>query len=183
MGLVSNRNPNYCFIDGQNLETGLKNQDLEVDYSLLYNYLVGKYFIKKVFYCIKYSNYRQEFYRDLERIGYTLVFSSGMGNSRIDGSHKVNVDADLIVTALEKYFVVEKFGCILISGDGDFVPLIRFFERQEEFVKIISTDRNSTSKMLNFDRYTKIKRNLTFIIPELVYLTQKISPPRGEWRD
>lgn len=176
---MSDRKPNYCFIDGQNLETGLGNQILEPNYRQLFDYLSKKYSTKKVFYCVKYSNYRQQFYKDLENIGYILIFSSGMGNSRLDGSHKVNVDADLIVTALEKYFVIEKFGCVLISGDGDFVPLIRFFERQKEFVKIITADKESTSKMLSFDRYTKIKRNLTFIIPELLNLTKKISPPRG----
>jgi uncharacterized LabA/DUF88 family protein len=102
-----------------------------------------------------------------------------MGNSRKDGTQKVNVDADLIVRAMKDYFTQEKFGLILLSGDGDFVPLIRFFEEQNQFVKIITASRNSTSNMLIFDRYKKKQRYLTYINEELKKLTKKISPPKG----
>ncbi|MFM5959238.1 MAG: NYN domain-containing protein, partial [Dolichospermum sp.] len=110
-----------------------------------------------------------------------LVFSSGTGNSRTDGCHKVNVDGDLIVQVMKDYFMVEKFGLVLLSGDGDFVPLVRFFETEGQFVKIISPTKASTSKMLVFDRFTKRQRFLTFIDTietKLQKLTKKISLPK-----
>jgi uncharacterized LabA/DUF88 family protein len=169
--------PNICFIDGQNLETGLYTNGYEADYELLITYLKEKYNVTKVYYCIKYfkSKERIAHIERLKPLGYYLIFSSGMGNKGESKYHKVNVDADLIVKALEEYFVVGKYGLILISGDGDFIPLIRFFEKQNQFVKIICADRNSASAMLSNDRYTK--RNLTYIYPELQKLIQKISPP------
>jgi len=172
---------NYCFVDGQNIETGLQIQGLEIIYQLLFDYLVNKYNVKKVYYCTKYSNYstRLQFFQSLKKIGFELIYSSGMGNGRADGSHKVNVDADLIVKCLKDYFLKEKFGLILLSGDGDFVPLIRFFEEQKQFVKIITPSKISTSKMLSFDRFTKKKRYLTYICEDLAKLTKKISPRVG----
>jgi len=172
---------NYVFIDGQNIETGLRLQGLELDFQLLFNYLKTKYKVKKVYYCAKFSMHssRKKFFKELKTIGYEMIFSSGMGNGRKDGSHKVNVDADLIVQAMKDYFLQEKFGLILLSGDGDFVPLIRFFEDQNQFVKIITASKISTSNMLAFDRYKKKQRYLTYIQPELQKLCQKISPQKG----
>ena len=80
---------------------------------------------------------------------------------------------------MKDYFLQEKFGLILLSGDGDFVPLIRFFEDQNQFVKIITASKISTSNMLAFDRYKKKQRYLTYIQPELQKLCQKISPQKG----
>jgi uncharacterized LabA/DUF88 family protein len=181
----TNKKPeNYAFIDGQNIETGLQIQGLEILYQELFDYLTTKYKVKKVYYCSKYSNYslRLQFFENLKKIGYEMIFSSGVGNGRDDGSHKVNVDADLIVKCLTDYFLVEKFGLVLLSGDGDFVPLIRFFEQQKQFVKIISPSKIATSKMLSFDRFTTKRRFLTYLCEELPKLTKKISP-RREWRD
>lgn len=82
---------NYVFIDGQNIETGLRLQGLELDFQLLFNYLKTKYKVKKVYYCAKFSMHssRKKFFKELKTIGYEMIFSSGMGNGRKDGSHKV----------------------------------------------------------------------------------------------
>ena len=37
---------------------------------------------------------------------------------------------------------------ILLSGDGDFLPLINFYEKKGHFVQIISTDYDHTSVFL-----------------------------------
>jgi uncharacterized LabA/DUF88 family protein len=174
------KTPNYAFIDGQNIETGLRMQCLELDFQALFDYLTLKYKVKKVYYCAKFSRHssRQRFFKKLESIGFEMVFSSGIGNGKSDGSHKVNVDADLIVQSMKDYFMVEKFGLILLSGDGDFIPLIRFFEEQKQFVKIITATKISTSNMFAFDRYKKKQRFLTFIYEDLQKLTKKISPQK-----
>lgn len=180
-GKIKTNIPNKAFIDGQNLETGLANSGLEIDIDLFFSYLLQTYKVTEVYYFIKFSRNpeREKYFEQLKKIGYRVVFSSGMGNSRIDGSHKVNVDADLILKAVEEYFRNGRFGLILVSGDGDFIPLIRFFEKEKEFVKIITADKESASKMLAFDRYTRTKRYLVNINSDLPKLTKKISPPRG----
>jgi uncharacterized LabA/DUF88 family protein len=169
--------PNYCFIDGQNLETSLHKNNLVPNYLDLFCYLQGKYKVTKIYYCAKFTNKteRRKLFNKLRDIGYEIIFSSGCGNANLDGFHKVNVDADLIVKALKEYYSVEKFGLILISGDGDFIPLIRFFEDEKQFVKLICPDRFSTSKMLESDRFTKKRRYITFYFEELQILTNKIS--------
>jgi uncharacterized LabA/DUF88 family protein len=170
---------NHVFIDGQNVETGLRNNSLSLDFQAFFDYLKVEYKVDKIFYCVKFNKNKERlvFFQDLEKIGYNLIFSSGVGNSRADGSHKVNVDADLIVYAMQEYYSIQKFGLILVSGDGDFVPLIRFFEEEKQFVKIITPDKDSTSNMLSFDRYTKTKRFLTYINPDLQNYIQKIISP------
>jgi uncharacterized LabA/DUF88 family protein len=169
--------PNYCFIDGQNLETSLHKNNLVPNYLDLFCYLQTKYKVTKIYYCAKFTNktVRQELFTDLKKIGYEIIFSSGCGNANLDGFQKVNVDADLIVNAMKNYYTQEKFGLVLISGDGDFVPLVRFFEDEKQFVKIIGADRFSTSSNLAFDRFTKKRRNITFYFEELLNLTKKIS--------
>ena len=49
--------PNKAFIDGQNLETGLSNFDLEIDPDLFFNYLIVTYKAVEVYYFIKFSKY------------------------------------------------------------------------------------------------------------------------------
>ena len=167
---------NNAFIDGQNIETGLFLKNLELDYQELFLYLQKVFKVKQVFYCIKFSNQpqRQKLYKELEDIGYNLIFSSALGNFK-NNVLKVNVDADLIVRTMQEFYENGSFGLVLLSGDGDFVPLTRFFESKRCFVKIIGADKDSTSKMLEFDRFTKTSRPISYIFPDLQKLTKKIS--------
>jgi hypothetical protein len=49
--------PNYAFIDGQNIETGLWLAGFEIDFQKLYEYLLEKYKVEKVYYCVKFSKH------------------------------------------------------------------------------------------------------------------------------
>jgi uncharacterized LabA/DUF88 family protein len=127
---------NIAYIDGQNIEKSLEKLGFEIDWAKVYIFLTTH----KVYPCSRvicyfkysYSIDRNKFFEKLKLIGFEVYLSNFCGND------KINVDADIIVKAMEEYYEVGKFNLILLSGDGDFVPVVKFFERKQCKVWIIA---------------------------------------------
>ena len=140
------RIPNYAFVDGQNVETSLLHKQSKLDWLQLYQQLKTH----KVHPCSRticyfkysFSPQRQKFFEDLKAIGYQIVLSNYCGNG------KVNVDADIIVDCLSQYFETSQFNLVLLSGDGDFVPLLKKFELMKSKVWIIGGAESNISENL-----------------------------------
>ena len=126
--LESVKVPNYAFIDGQNLYRGLE----ELGYKLLYkefiDYLKGKYKCKKVFIFFKENQMFDGFYDQIRAMGYSVILSKS--HNRVNNFTKSNIDGDLIVKAMRSYYEVENHNLILLTGDGDFLPLVNFMKRK-----------------------------------------------------
>lgn len=52
-----------------------------------------------------------------------------------------NIDTDLVITSLEEFFVTKKHDMLLMSGDGDFLPLLKFYEEYNCYTEIIAPSR------------------------------------------
>ena len=85
---------NYAFIDSQNLNLGIKNLGWKLDFTRFRIYLKEKYKVEVAYLFIGYIPENQDLYDSLQKAGYILKFKPVLPNK--DGSHKGNVDADLV---------------------------------------------------------------------------------------
>jgi hypothetical protein len=65
---------NYAFIDGQNLNLGIKSQGFDIDYRKLRLYLKNKYYVNTAFMFIGFVEGNQKLYTKLQRAGFILIF-------------------------------------------------------------------------------------------------------------
>ena len=65
---------NFAFIDGQNLNLGIKNLGWKLDYIRFRRYLLEEYSVKTAYYFIGYVPGNQPLYSELQKAGYVLIF-------------------------------------------------------------------------------------------------------------
>jgi hypothetical protein len=91
-GYLREKQNNYAFIDSQNLNLSIRNQDWVLDFKKFRRYLGDKYSITKAFLFIGYIPQNQTLYINLQKDGYILVFKPTL--TLPDGRVKGNVDAE-----------------------------------------------------------------------------------------
>jgi uncharacterized LabA/DUF88 family protein len=159
---ITQINPNYCFIDGQNIETELLKSSQRIDWKLLFEYLQTRHKCSRIIVFLKNSKYRNNFYNSLKKIGYEVELSDFSGK-------KVNIDGDLIVSSLVEYFQDQKYNLFLFSGDGDFAPLLRFFESSGMYTKVFACSTSISGNIIK-DKKSFLDRSVTFIDTRLSQL-------------
>ncbi|MBQ3309237.1 NYN domain-containing protein [Candidatus Saccharibacteria bacterium] len=129
---------NFAFIDAQNLYKSLKNAGWKLDYHKFRKYLRKRYkIVKAIVFIGKQERYRQQ-YAAYHRAGFELEFKEAVPYRRNDGKidMKANVDVDLTVGVLGKYNGhYDK--AVVVSGDGDFLPLYSFLRRSGKLKAIL----------------------------------------------
>ena len=132
------KEPNYAFIDSQNLNLGVKSLGWKVDYRKLRLYLKNKYKVEKAFIFIGLVANNQKLYTKLQAAGFIMVFKPTVryfenGKETVKG----NVDAELVLHAAAiEYGNYEK--AVIITGDGDFACLISYLQDNKKLLKIIA---------------------------------------------
>lgn len=92
---VSNRKPNYAFIDSQNLNLGVRSLKWKLDFKKFRLYLKNKYNIDKAYLFIGLIPGNEELYSYLSDSGYNLVFKQTVQYKQGQKvTYKGNVDAD-----------------------------------------------------------------------------------------
>ncbi len=151
---MTERQNNYAFIDGNNLYLGAKNQNIYLDYGKFRKYLRNKYLIEKAFLFIGYTQENTELYSELQRNGFILIFKPTIPFVDSDGhkTMKGNVDAELVLhSAAIEYDNYDKV--IIVTSDGDFACLMKYLEKNDKLLKII-TPTGKYSKLLKpFNRH------------------------------
>jgi uncharacterized LabA/DUF88 family protein len=140
---------NMAFIDGQNLHLSTVKSDnpWRIDLVRFGIYLRSKYCVERAYYFI---GYRDDLYKDLyekvERAGYILVFKEH--NPMMFSRKKGNVDSDIIFHSMKKLYKKENFDkIVLVSGDGDYKPLVDFLIEENKFCKILFPSRKNISSL------------------------------------
>ena len=158
-----------AFVDGQNLYQSLKQHNLELDLVNFTDFVKQKYKPDVLFWFVKYTqnDFMLNIYKELEEMGWTIQYSSSNkdiydSQNNLIGS-KTNIDADLIVKAMQEYYEEGEYRLVLVSGDGDFVPLLRFFEQKTGKVILLSASPDTTSGMLRYDRINKKNREIIYV--------------------
>ncbi|MCX5695377.1 MAG: NYN domain-containing protein [Candidatus Omnitrophica bacterium] len=141
---------NYAFIDSQNLNLAIREQDWQLDFKRFRKYLEDKYDVTKAFLFIGYIATNASLYTSLQEDGYILIFKPTL--SLPDGRVKGNIDAELVLHAMIEYPNYDK--ALVVTGDGDFHCLIDYLKRQDKLAKLVIPNQYKFSSLLRkFGQY------------------------------
>ena len=134
---------NYAFIDSQNLNLSIRNQQWVLDFRKFRKYLKDKYNITKAFLFIGFVPQNQSLYTNLQEYGFILIFKPTLVLP--DGKVKGNVDAELVLHVMIEYNNYDK--SLIVTGDGDLYCLVDYLLKQEKLLKLMIPDRNKFSSL------------------------------------
>ncbi len=143
---------NYAFIDGQNLNLGVRELSWHLDYKKFRVYLREKYKVDKAYYFIGYLDENRNLYKFLQEAGYILIFKPIVRDG--EGRVKGNVDADLVLQATIDYKSYDK--AVLVSSDGDFYSLVKYLYKHGKLRAVISPYVKTCSVLLKKSAKEKI---------------------------
>lgn len=138
----------YAFIDSQNLNQGVLKQGGKLDFRKFRQYLKLKHNVAKAFLFIGYVEENKPLYEYLKHAGYICVFKKVIEYKDKEIATKGNIDADLVLHTMIEYPNYDK--AIIVSGDGDFFPLIEYLKKKGKLLKIITPNKKYSSLLLKF---------------------------------
>ncbi|MFO7882936.1 MAG: NYN domain-containing protein [Kosmotogaceae bacterium] len=143
---------NFAFIDGQNLNLGIKSLGWKMDFSRFRRYLKEKYSVTTAYYFIGYVSGNQDLYLFLQKAGYVLMFKPTIPDD--DGNVKGNIDTDLVLQAMLDY---QKYdNAVIVSSDGDFYSLVNYLYKKNKLEYVISPYKATCSSLLKKSAKEKI---------------------------
>lgn len=129
---------NYAFIDGQNLNLGIKEIGWKLDLKRFRIYLKEKYGVTKAYYFIGFVEGNNDLYASLQEYGYILIFKPTFRNQL--GKVKGNCDAELV---LQSMIDIEKYDkAVIVTGDGDFYCLIKYLNEANKLKMVIAPNKS-----------------------------------------
>ncbi len=144
-----NNYKNYAFIDGQNLYMGTNSEDPPwvIDLFKFRKYLYKKYQVKKAYYYIgQIITKNSGIYNKIKEAGFIIINKEHI-NSMLSNK-KGNVDSDIIFDIMKKICEKEDFGkVLLVSGDGDYIKLVKYLIEKNKFEKILFPNRKFYSSL------------------------------------
>jgi len=145
---------NYAFIDSQNLNLSVREQEWLLDYRKFRTYLRDSHGVAKAFLFIGYVHTNQLLYTALQEYGYVLVFKPTLvlPNGKVKG----NVDAELVLHAMVEYDNYDR--AVIVTGDGDFHCLVNYFLQQDKLAKLIIPNQYKFSSL-----YRKMMPHIVFL--------------------
>jgi len=127
---------NFAYIDGANLHKGIKSLDWVFDYKRFRVWLSDKYGVSQAYLFLGMMPKYKDLYTKLQEFGYTLVFKDVIYDG--DGKAKGNCDANIIVHAMQSAYENKFHKAILVSSDGDYVPLVKFLQEKDKMGIVLS---------------------------------------------
>lgn len=156
------RNPNQrigVFVDVQNMYYSAKNlYGQRVNFSQILNTSIdGRQLIRAIAYAIKASMpEEQTFFDALENAGFEVkvkevqIFPGGVKK----GDWDVGIALDMIRLAPRLDALV------LVSGDGDYVPLVEYLKNQGHRVEVVAFGKSTSAKLIaEVDDFTDMDEN------------------------
>jgi len=146
---MDNRGNNYAFIDGQNLNLGIKSLGWSLDFKKFRIFLREKYNVSIAYYFIGYIPKNGNLYSSLRDYGYILIFKPVV----TDGQNKPkgNIDADLVLRAMIDYDKFTK--AVIVTSDGDFHCLVKYFVKNNKLLRIIVPNFKYSSLLRKFSNH------------------------------
>jgi len=143
----------HAFIDAQNVQQGITAQGWQYDLNKLRVYLSDKYGVTHAHFFIGHVPANQNLYTAIQTAGFTLQFREV--RQMPNGDLKGNVDVNLTLQAVDSIEDYDK--ALLLSADGDFAPLVRYWRAKGKFSAIMSPATvQRTSRLLKRDCSGKI---------------------------
>jgi uncharacterized LabA/DUF88 family protein len=159
------KRPNFAFIDGQNLNMGIRAVGWRLDFRKFRAYLHTKYNVQKAYFFIGEVSDQEDLYANLKSMGYELVFKPTVEVE--DEPVKGNVDADLVLHTMMQYPHYHK--AVIVSGDGDFHGLIEYLIKKDKLLCLMVPNHRYSSLLKKFEnrivRIDKLRKILAWTIP------------------
>ena len=136
---------NIAFIDWQNLHLWTQSEDWEVDFERFRIYLKDKYKVNEVYYYLGFLDENEEkLYTRLQKSGFILVFREH--NSNMKWKKKWNVDVDICFAMMREIIENKDFNkIILVSGDWDYIKVVKYLIKKGKFKKILFPNKKYSS--------------------------------------
>lgn len=138
----------YAFIDASNIIYGARAEKWRIDQKKLFGYLRKKFKISKMFFYFGEDNNNSKqakFLKKLELFGYILRVKQ---IKRYGSRQKANCDVDLTMDML---LLIDKYDrAIVLTGDGDFLPLFEYLKKQGKEIVIIAFAKRTARELRRF---------------------------------
>ena len=138
----------YAFVDASNIIYGARAEGWFIDQKRLLNYLKKKFNVSKTFFYYgkdSRSKEQEKFLKRLKDFGYTLRVKE---IKRYGRKTKANCDVDLTMDML---ILMDKYQqAIVLSGDGDFLPLYKYLQKNKKSILIIGSAKNTAREVRQF---------------------------------
>jgi uncharacterized LabA/DUF88 family protein len=150
------------FVDVQNMFYSAKAiHQSKIDYSKLLQEIVGqRNLVRAIAYVVQKPDVDQSGFTDaLERLGYEI--KSKDLRLRPDGTAKGDWDMGI---AIDTIAIAPKLDTVvLVSGDGDFVPLVEMLKAHGCRVEVISFRKSTSNELIQAaTKYTAIEESMLF---------------------
>lgn len=135
-------------MDASNIIYSARAEGWFIDQKKLFKYLKNKFDVSKVFFYFgrDSKNKKQEnFLKKLEKFGYTLRVKE---IKRYKQKIKANCDVDLTMDVLLQMSKYKR--AVVLSGDGDFLPLYQYLEKKRKKIIIISSPKSTAREIKEF---------------------------------
>jgi len=127
---------NFAYIDGANLDKGIKELGWSLDYKRFRVWLSEKYAVKRAYIFIGLIPKYKKLYTYLQECGFTLVFKEVVYDG--DGKPKGNCDADFVLQTVRDYYENNFENAVIIASDGDYASLVNFLYEKNKLRIILS---------------------------------------------
>jgi len=134
--MVQKDKNNIAYIDGANLHKGVESSAWKLDYRHFRSWVRQKFGVTDAYLFIGLVSQRADLYTSLQSKGYILVFKEVVYDG--SGKAKGNCDADLVLKAVRDYYEKNPTSVLLVSSDGDYAPLVRFWQEKKVHCTIVS---------------------------------------------
>lgn len=136
---------NIAFIDAQNLHLGTKAVKWKVDYNKFRIFLKDKFKVSEAYFFLWFlSEEEQDLYNSLQKAGFIVVFREH--SSELKWKKKWNVDVDIVFEIMKRITEQKDFDkIVLVSGDGDYIKLVRHLIEKDLLKKILFPNKQYSS--------------------------------------
>jgi uncharacterized LabA/DUF88 family protein len=154
-------------IDGQNVYMSAKSKGARLDYSKIMEVVDNRVIVRAIIYNIAPDGVDQsKFVYTVEGMGYEV--RSKRPRLLPDGSFKADWDMQIAIDALSLADKVDVM--VIVTGDGDFVPLLYALKSKGVKVEVMSFPENTSHELMEAsDEYKRITEEMLIYKPEFIY--------------
>ena len=166
---MENKKKIYAFIDSQNINMGVFAKRWNMDWGKFREYLRNTFGVEKAYLFIGYIDTNEELYTRLTKEGFIVVYKKVLAVTKDEvTTYKGNVDAEMVLHTMIEYPNYDS--AIICTGDGDFLCLIEYLEKNNKLEKIIAANKRFSTLLKG---YTKYILDLYSLKKELGYVSKK----------
>lgn len=156
----------YAFIDSQNINMGVSAKRWNMDWGKFREYLRDTFGVEKAYLFIGYIDTNEDLYKRLEKEGFIVIYKKVLAVTKDEvTTYKGNVDAELVLHAMIEFPNYDS--AVICTGDGDFLCLIEYLEKNNKLEKIIAANKRFSTLLKGYTKYIldlySIKKRLGYV--------------------